>query len=91
MWINKSHLLAVGVPPITASRNINMLNRNGPSKTIKPTTPPRGIGRIPTKNFDLDYSIKISKEMEHHTGERVDLSEWKSLREALEQIKRTVK
>lgn len=88
MLVNKSHLQGVGVEPVLASRYIKMLNRSCPSTTIKPTNKSKYVqGAQPTKNFDLDYALKITREYEFSTNEKCNTDEWRDLREVLDKIK----
>ena len=88
MLINKLHLQGVGVESVTASRYIAMLNRTCPSTTIKPTDKSKYMqGAQPTKNFDLDYALKITREYELSTNDKCNTTEWRDLREALDKIK----
>jgi len=85
MLVNKSHLEAVGVESVIASRYIAMLNRTCPSTTIKTTKFRQG--RQPTKNFNLAYALKIAREYEFSTNGRCHTDEWRDLREVLDKIK----
>lgn len=67
-----------------------MLNRRMPSTTIKSDKPVRGrgYGKSPSKNFDLDYALKIAIEMEYNRSPNVLKAEWTALRETIELIKK---